>query len=72
MAQYLKEEVTVTMTEQERMSLQIVSLEYLKSIARHEAENGEDKTTAMIKETLQSSIKKLESAKLEAEILSKI
>lgn len=59
---------TIEMTEQERMALQIVSVEYLKSIAKYEKKNkGEDNITGIIKETLHSSIKKLETVKLKAE-----
>ena len=68
MNEEMKREIPMVITEQERMSLQIVAVEYLKSIAKYEAENkGEDKLTVIIKETLQSSVKKLETAKLEAE-----
>ena len=69
MSKDLEKEVTMIVTEQERMALQIVSVEYLKSIAKYEKDNkGEDSVTKMIKETLHSGIKKLESAKLEAEL----
>lgn len=69
MSRYLEKEITMTVTEQERMAFQIVSVEYLKSIAKYEKDNKvEDNVTKMIKETLHSGIKKLESTKLEAEL----
>ena len=63
----MNKDMDIKFTESESITIQTISLEYLKSISKYETEHGKiDKTTKIVRGSLQSVIKKLEASKINA------